>query len=156
MFGSDHASKMASVAKSERESFNLGGDLSLALVRRILIRTEHRLDLGLDECVQISKELVMEEPLRSAVSVMFCFQEGYDRTASILAWASYIASLHVIAREAFRGMASLSEPQVPSREQVERVKSFIDQEIDEDSGELPILMEKLKNSIRTSEAMTEN
>jgi len=156
MFGSDHANKMASVVKGERENFNLGGDLSLALVRRILIRTEHRLDLGLDECVQISKELVMEEPLRSAVAVIFCFREGYDRTAAILAWASYIASLHVISREAFRGMASLSEPQAPSREQVERVKSFIDQEIDEDSGELPILMEKLKNSLRVCEGMTEN
>ena len=155
MIGSDHAERIKAVA-SNKTSFNLGGDLAFILTRKILLRTKDRLDLGLNECVQIGQEVVMEENFFRAVSVMFPFGNGYDRTPAIHAWAGYIASLHFINLEMIRGVQSVTEYMGRSKEQTRQVQDFIDQEFHEDQGETEAVMKKLATELRSAFNPTES
>lgn len=155
MIGSDHAERIKEVA-SHKTSFNLGGDLAFILTRKILLRTKDRLDLGLDECVQIGQEVVMEAEFFRAVSLIFPFREGHDRTPTARAWAGYIASLHFINLEMLRGVQSVTDCKDPSQEQVRQIQDFIDQEFHEDQGETEAVMKKLATELRSAFNPTES
>lgn len=153
MIGSDHAERIKAIA-SDKVGFNLGGDLAFILTHKILLRTKDRLDLGLDECVQIGQEVVMEADFFRAVSLIFPFREGHDRTPTVRAWAGYIASLHFINLEILRGMPSVADCINPSQEQVRQVQDFIDQE-SHDHGGAVALMNKLAIELRSAYNPTE-
>jgi hypothetical protein len=155
MIGSDHAERIKAVA-SNKVGFNLGGDLAFILTRKILLRTKDRLDLGLDECVQIGQEVVMEDEFFRAVSLIFPFREGHDRTPAVHAWAGYIASLHFINLEMLRGVQSVTDCKDPSQEQVRQIQDFIDQEFHEDQGETEEVMKKLDTELRSAFSQTES
>lgn len=155
MIGSDHAERIKAVA-SNKTSFNLGGDLAFILTHKILLRTKDRLDLGLDECVQIGQEVVMEAEFFRAVSLIFPFREGHDRTPTVRAWAGYIASLHFINLEILRGMPSMVDCMDPSQEQVQQIQDFIDQEFHGDHGGAVALMNKLATELRSAFNPTES
>ena len=152
MIGSDHAERIKAVA-SNKVSFNLGGDLAFILTHKILLKTKDRLDLGLDECVQIGQEAVMEPEFFRAVSLIFPFREGHDRTPTVRAWAGYIASLHFINLEILRGMPSVADCINPSQEQVRQIQDFIDQEFH--GGGAVALMNKLAIELRSAYNPTE-
>jgi hypothetical protein len=155
MIGSDHAERIKAVA-SNKTSFNLGGDLAFILTRKIFLKTKDRLDLGLDECVQIGQEAVMEAEFFRAVSLIFPFREGHDRTPTVRAWAGYIASLHFINLEILRGMPSMMDCMDPSQEQVQQIQDFIDQEFHEDQGETEAVMKKFATELRSAFNPTES
>jgi hypothetical protein len=155
MIGSDHAERIKEVA-SHKTSFNLGGDLAFILTRKILLKTKDRLDLGLDECVQIGQEAVMEAEFFRAVSLIFPFREGHDCTPAVRAWAGYIASLHFINLEMLRGVQSVTDCKDPSQEQVRQIQDFIDQEFHEDQGETEAVMKKLATELRSAFNPTES
>lgn len=154
MIGSDHAERIKAIA-SDKVGFNLGGDLAFILTHKILLKTKDRLDLGLDECVQIGQEVVMEADFFRAVSLIFPFREGHDRTPTVRAWAGYIASLHFINLEILRGMPSVADCINPSQEQVRQIQDFIDQEFHGDHGGAVALMNKLAIELRSAYNPTE-
>lgn len=154
MIGSDHAERIKAIA-NDKVGFNLGGDLAFILTHKILLKTKDRLDLGLDECVQIGQEVVMEADFFRAVSLIFPFREGHDRTPTVRAWAGYIASLHFINLEILRGMPSVADCINPSQEQVRQIQDFIDQEFHGDHGGAVALMNKLAIELRSAYNPTE-
>jgi hypothetical protein len=155
MIGSDHAGRINAVATDEKDSFNLGGDLAFVLYRKILLRTKGRLDLSLDECIQAGREAVMEEEFFRAVSMIFPFREGYDRTAAVQAWSSYVSSLHFINMEVWRGAEPAPLLGGPSPEDVLEIKEFIGREYAGDGGETQALMKELADSLRAAHSASD-
>ncbi len=146
MIGSDHAGRINAVATGERDNFNLGGDLSFILYGKVLSKTKDRLDVSLDEYIQIGREAVMEDTFFRVVSRLFPFREGYDRTAAVLAWASYVTSLCFVNVEIWRGAESLMSG--PPPEDILEIKAFIDREHADDGGEAGATMKKIMESLR--------
>lgn len=146
MIGSDHAGRINAIVTDERDGFNLGGDLSFILYSKILSKTKDRLDVSLDEYIQIGREAVMEDAFFRVVSKLFPFREGYDRTAVVLAWASYVTSLCYINIEIWRGSDSLMSE--PKPEDVLEIRAFIDRERADDGDETEATIRKIIKSIK--------